>query len=57
MLVQAAKDSTVYSNKPFLKTRQPVTFKIVEDTTHFLPFEKPDAVASHIASMVTDETA
>jgi pimeloyl-ACP methyl ester carboxylesterase len=57
VLVQAEKGSTVYSNKPFLKTRKPVTFRTIEDTTHFLPFEKPDAVASHIAAMISGEPA
>lgn len=57
VLVQAEKGSTVYSNKPFLKTRKPVTFRTIEDTTHFLPFEKPDVVASHITAMISGEPA
>ena len=57
VLVQAEKGSTVYSNKPFLKTRKPVTFRTIKDTTHFLPFEKPDVVASHITAMISGEPA
>ena len=54
-LVRAAINSTVYSSKPFMKTRQPVTFKTIADTTHFLPFEKPGEIASIITDVIMEK--